>query len=99
MADISVDTNSINGMTQNINDAVSRLEQTLKQMHEGVNELNATWSGPNHDTFISNFEARYGEVKQVNEMLKKYLESVKKAKKEYVSFESQVEDIVNRERF
>ena len=99
MADISVDTNSINGMTQNINDAVSRLEQTLKQMHESVNELNATWSGPNHDTFISNFEVRYGEMKQVNEMLKKYLESVKKAKKEYVSFESQVEDIVNRERF
>ena len=99
MADISVDTNSINGMTQNINDAVSRLEQTLKQMHESVNELNATWSGSNNDTFILNFKCRYGEVKQVNEMLKKYLESVKKAKKEYVSFESQVEDIVNRERF
>ena len=99
MADISVDTNSINGMTQNINDAVSRLEQTLKQMHESVNELNATWSGPNHDTFISNFEARYGEIKQVNEMLKKYRESVKKAKKASVSFESQIEDIVNRERF
>lgn len=99
MADISVDTNSINGMTQNINDAVSRLEQTLKRMHESVKELNATWSGPNHDTFISNFEVRYGEMKQVNEMLKKYLGSVKKAKKEYVSFESQIEDIVNRERF
>lgn len=99
MADISVDTNSINGMTQNINDAVSHLEQTLKQMHESVNELNATWSGSNHDTFASNFEARYGEMKQVNKMLKKYLESVKKAKKEYVSFESQIEDIVNRERF
>ena len=38
-------------------------------------------------------------MKQVNEMLKKYLGSVEKAKKEYVSFESQIEDIVNRERF
>ena len=38
MADISVDTNSINGMTQNINDAISRLEQTLSQILKFVME-------------------------------------------------------------
>lgn len=96
MADLAVNLDSMTGTIRSISEAVNTLEDHLKLMQESVSELNQTWEGPNHDEFVEKFGERYEMMVQLNKMLRKYLSSMKKAKKTYTSCEETVNNLVGR---
>lgn len=94
MADLEVNTSSISSMQTTLEEAVESLESTLKAMYASVNDLNATWEGPNHDEFVRDFQNRYEQMQKLNQAFKSYSNSVKQANKIYRKCEDEVWQIV-----
>ena len=96
MADIKVNTESMNSMINRIETNIENLQTTLKNMKKSVDELNNTWEGPNQTTFEEEFKKHYNEMKAVNKSLKVYVSSLKAAKKKYSNCEKEVIQIVKK---
>ena len=96
MADLAVDTDAINSMVKRMSDSSEVLESSLSMMYESVRELNRTWEGPNHTAFVETFEQRYQVMEKLNQSMKKYVASVKKARKAYADCEEEVNSLVGR---
>lgn len=94
MADLEVDITEMSALEKKLESAIETLHENLGNLYTSVNELNGTWEGPNHDTFVENFENRYLNMEELEKGLKSYLKALKKARKSYTQCEEDVLQIV-----
>lgn len=94
MADIEINTESLASTVQKLEAQTELLENALKNMYQGIEELNQTWEGPNHDEFEADFSGKHADMKELNKMLKSYVRALKKAEKTYESCEDDVYSVV-----
>lgn len=59
------------------------LDSRLDAMNYAVIGLSGLWEGPNHDTFLKAFDARYIALRNFNHMLESYLSAMRKARAAY----------------
>lgn len=97
MADIEVNSASISQMEKNVRTGLEHLKASIKNVHAGVEELNKTWEGPNHETFEKAFLENYADMTKLEKMLEHYADSLKKAAKTYRECEKEVAQIVRRQ--
>lgn len=97
MADLDVNTSEMSALENKLESAIESLHENLGNLYTSVNELNATWEGPNHDEFVENFENRYLNMTELEKSLKSYLKALKKAKKTYTQCEEDVSQIVRNQ--
>ena len=96
MADLKINTSSLNKMHKNILETIENLDNLLKEMYKSVNDLHTTWEGPNHERFVSDFKKKYENMKKVNRSLNVYADAVKRAKEQYEKTEEEIMQIMNR---
>lgn len=97
MADLEVSTDEMSALENKLEAAIENLHENLGNLQTSVNELNATWKGPNHDAFTENFENRYLNMTELEKSLKSYLKALKKARKSYTKCEEDVFQIVRNQ--
>lgn len=81
MADIEVNSTSISQMEKSIREELENLKGIMKNLYAGVEELNQTWEGPNHQDFEKAFVEQYTDMSQLENMLEHYADSLKKSSK------------------
>ncbi len=97
MADIEVNSTSISQMEKSIREELENLKGIMKNLYAGVEELNQTWEGPNHQDFEKAFVEQYTDMSQLENMLEHYADSLKKAAKTYGKCEKEVAQIVRNQ--
>lgn len=94
MADLEVDIGSMKSLHSSVKDSVDDLEKQLQSMYQSVEELSATWEGPNHDVFTENFVKNVENMKELNKSLQAYAKALNKVRTLYGKCEEEVWQIV-----
>lgn len=97
MADLATDISEMSTLENRLEAETENLHEMLEDLHTSVNELHATWAGPNHDEFVETFENRYLNMTELEKSLKSYLKALGKAKKSYSRCEDEVFQIVRNQ--
>ena len=95
MKTMKVSTGSIDDARKRAEEEVENFSEMLEKMHVGVEELNASWEGGNHDEFVETFAERYKQMVKAVELLRGYLKSLASASKAYGNCESEVSKLAS----
>lgn len=71
---IQVNTDSIARAKKVAAESLDALRESLVSMRASVDELNATWEGPNHDKFVRQFSEDYAEMERFCNTLGLFIE-------------------------
>jgi uncharacterized protein YukE len=95
-ADLEVTTESIAALKNHLETEINNLMTSMNQMKESMDGLNATWEGPNHDAYLSEFSAGYAELENSFKIYKNYIDMLDMVKNKYETAESEAENIAGR---
>lgn len=80
------------------NDAYGDYETTLmgqfRDMTAAIEALSATWQGPNHDAFVTAYDARKDRIEAFHGVLEHYLKAWNTAARIYLTCESDVDGYI-----
>lgn len=96
MAKLRVDTDSMQRLETSMKQWIADTAETMKQMRDLVETLDASWEGDNHDTFVETFQARKTSVKAQALTIEAFADSLSQASRLYMELESEVADAVSK---
>lgn len=76
------------------NDHLVRMQKSFDEAWGAVDALNATWTGPAHDTLVAQFLHDQEVMKTLMTNLRNYREELENARKEYVTCENNVNSLI-----
>lgn len=95
MADvIATNTDRMQSDINLLEEQIAKMDTAFQAAWDAVEELNATWEGPAHDTLIAQFLQDQEAVKALIISLRNYREELENAKKEYETCEQNVNSLV-----
>lgn len=95
MADyIEIDTSALNRDKQTIQSELERVRAGISQLREEMADLGAMWEGPAHDTFMAQFNTDYEFIRDFENEIGTYIETMEYAQSEYEKCEASVQDAI-----
>ena len=91
---IATSTDRMQSDIDTLNDYLGKMERAFEEAWDAVEALHATWEGPAHDELVGQFMKDQGIMRSMMEDLRSYREGLEYAKKEYVTSESNVLELV-----
>ncbi len=77
-----------------LNEYLKRMGRAFEEAWAAVESLHATWEGPAHDELIGQFIQDREVMKGMLEDLRSYREGLEYAKKEYMTSEGNVQELI-----
>lgn len=78
-----------------LQDNLDRMERAFEEAWEALDSLHVTWEGPAHEELIEQFLEDQERMNAMMENLRFYLDEFINAKKEYVTSEGSVYELVS----
>lgn len=91
---IATSTDRMQSDIDTLNDYLERMERAFDEAWEAVEALHATWEGPAHDELVDQFVQDQEIMRSMMDDLRAYREGLEYAKKEYVTSESNVLELM-----
>lgn len=96
MARLRVDIDSMAKLDTSLKEQIAETAESMKQMRDLVQTLDASWEGTNHDEFMESFRARKDDVKAKSLTLEQFSASLSQAVLLYRELESEVAETVSK---
>ena len=94
MARVRVDTDSLGSVARTIDDCVAQTAELMSKMRTSVHELDKTWVGDNHDTFMKEYDQNKDAIKLHGLAMEKFSDSMNQAVKLYQKLEEEIASVV-----
>lgn len=85
---ISIDTESIKTLRNEFDTEINTMSASMLKINESVDQLHATWEGPNHDAYVANFQIGYEKMNEMKTALMKFIDILDAAEKKYSQCEN-----------
>ena len=92
--EIAVNTGTLAKTVGDLNADLEKVRSNIEKMYEAVAALDNTWDGPSNEVFRAMFMADKSAMEEICKGLKKIIDSMDTAKKEYELCENDVSQIV-----
>lgn len=92
---LEIDTRALHLDTQEIENSAAALNNNIADMFDEVTEMNAMWKGQSNQAYNEQFRIDYQTVQEILSDLKKYINELYEAEKDYNRCEEQVGEIVH----
>ena len=94
MREIEVDSVILQSQINQLTDTLERTRETLNQLTERVESLQAMWNGPAHDEFNRQYELDRERMENMCQIIANIIEGMQQARIAYDQCENEVGDIV-----
>ena len=94
MREIEVDSEVLQTQINQLTDTLARTRETLNQLTERVESLQAMWNGPAHDEFNRQYELDRERMENMCQIIENIIEGMQQARIAYDQCENEVGDIV-----
>lgn len=94
MREIEVDSEILQSQINQLSDTLERTRETLNQLTERVESLQAMWNGPAHDEFNRQYELDRERMENMCQIIANIIEGMQQARIAYDQCENEVSDIV-----
>ncbi|MBQ9867552.1 MAG: WXG100 family type VII secretion target [Lachnospiraceae bacterium] len=94
MREIEVDSEILQSQINQLTDTLERTRETLNQLTERVESLQAMWNGPAHDEFNRQYELDRERMENMCQIIANIIEGMQQARIAYDQCENEVGDIV-----
>ncbi len=94
MREIEVDSEILQSQINQLSDTLERTRETLNQLTERVESLQAMWNGPAHDEFNRQYELDRERMENMCQIIANIIEGMQQARIAYDQCENEVGDIV-----
>ena len=95
---IEVDTVQLNADVNELSSNIAQAQKSLNEFKSEMDELNIMWEGKANQVFRSQIQKDYELMSEILKNVKKLVDSMGNAKKEYERCESSVLNLVNEIR-
>ena len=92
--DIKVNTSEMESVVSKLEEDVTNLNDAINKMKKGVEDLNQTWEGNNHDEFVKKFDGRYEDIEKFTKSLEKYTNILRLVKESYAKVDSDINAMI-----
>lgn len=94
-SEIATDTDKMAGDIEKLRNALGVAKKQLEKMFNEEKALDATWEGPTHSEFVEQITADRTMCEESFKTIEKTIDSMEKAKIEYIKCDEEVGDIIS----
>jgi len=87
---LRVEVESLESTVTTMENSLANINELLKQMRAKVETLNESWAGPNHDTFMADFEACREDIKVHGQAMSEFVAALK----ETAAYYREMDDLI-----
>lgn len=93
--DIEINTDILKSDASSMGDKVSILRSTMEQMNSAVLEMSGMWEGTAHDSFVTQYNSDYENMKEICDIVDKIIDCMNYAVTQYDQCDTEVKDVIN----